>query len=310
MGRGHKPTLPLPHLLFLTWLFMGGGMMTGLAPALAIPVGVLLTVLLLHFAHRQERKPGSRTRGFARAAADDRGALGPLAPGEDEWAWSLGSLSKLGALRRRERARAGARPARRLRADGLAGHAIDLTSLLEEEARGREGPIPAAIPEKAARERKPHPALDPRPGVLLALALLASSLTVSALISETSRLVQFDGRLDVARLIVLCGVVVLPVVIGIASRCDLHSVLTMVGLSAAVQTFLLQASPSVPDGLFLGLAAPTLLGIPPLLAWLFRRVDRRSGGESIETTTGRLLESKQARMSRRANSRLQPGRNP
>ena len=183
--------------------------------------------------------------------------------------------------------------------EGLACLEVDFTSLLEEEARGRNGPSPEAIPGKAAREQGDHPALDPRPGVLFALALLASLLTVLALITETARLVQNEGRLDVARLVDLCGVVVIPFVVGIAFRCELHSILTMVGLSAAVQTLLFQAAPSAPDGLFLGMAAPTVLGVPPLLAWLFRRVDRRSDGEPIETTTGKLLESKQDRMSLR-----------
>jgi hypothetical protein len=311
MGRGHKPSLPLGHLLFVTWAVAGGGMATGLAPALAIPVALALTLLLLHFADRPGRILRPRTHGFARPGADDPGARGPLPLpiASVGLSWSGGYLPKLRELRRRGRAKAGSRTAGRSPWGVNRDPASDWTRLPWGKGRGRKGKGrgrgPALVPilEEDEPGRGDDPALDPRPGVLLALALLASSLTVLALISEAARRVQDDGRLDVARLVVLCGVVVLPFVIGIASRCELHSILTMVGLSAAVQTILFQATPFVPDALFLGMAAITLVGIPPALAWLFSRIDRRSGGESIETTAGRLLESKQDRMSIRLRAR-------
>jgi hypothetical protein len=286
MGPGRKRPFPLAHLLFVTGLVASAGLITGIPPLLAVLLALSLTLLLLiDSSHRRRRTPRSSpgTYELEGPGPDDRG---PLPPAEGCEAWIGGYLPKLRAMRRRMRKEAGSQFVMKMRSSVNFAH--------DEKWSPREpGRGPGAVSGD-----------DRASGLLLLLALQASLLTVLALISQASRFVEQDGRLHVFGLLELCGVVVLPFVVGLVFRCELHSILTMIALSAAIQTLLFQAVGAMPDGLFLGMAAITLPGIPLGLAWLFSRIDRRPEGGWFETTTGKLLESKQDRMSLRRRARV------
>jgi hypothetical protein len=286
MGPGRKRPFPLAYLLFVTWLVTSAGVITGIPPLLALLLALLLTLLLLaDHSYRTRRIPRSRsgTYELEGPVGDD---WSPPLSADGRETWMEGYLAKVRAMRRRTRGETGTQ----LVVNGRSSAKISRDAKRSPPEPGR-GPEAVSVADRAS-------------GMLLLLALQASLLTVLALISQTSRFAGQDGRFYVLGLLELCGVVVFPFVVGLVFRGELHSILTMIALSAAVQTLLFQTVGSVPDGLFLGLAAIALPAIPLGLAWLFARADRRPESGEGETTTGKLLESKLDRMSLRRRGRI------
>ncbi len=135
-----------------------------------------------------------------------------------------------------------------------------------------------------------------RAGALTLLALFALLLTGTALVRETLQVNEKIDYINVLTIMDLFSVVLLPLFLGLFFRCEIHSILTMISLSAAVQAILFRLAPSVPPWLLLTLAEITLPGVPLGLVLFFGRMDRRLEAGSIETTTGKLLSGKRRRI--------------
>jgi hypothetical protein len=282
---GNKPPWSPARPLLVIWLVLGAGMIATPAAFPGVLVALLLTLLLLNLSYRRRLSSRSKARGIGRPARDDRSDFEAT---EDRWAWFEGYLSKLRVMRRRMR---------------MAGGPITLANI---PGPGKRPQPSDRVPSDRGQEPAGHARDDRGSGVLLLLAFQASVLIVLALISAIARLAGHDDRILLFQLLELFGVIVLPVVVGIGFRCALHSILVMIAVSAAIQTLLFQTTASVPDPLFLGLAAGGLLAVPLGLAQLFSTIDRLPRGEVIETTTGKLLESHRDRS--RTRSRGRPSR--
>jgi hypothetical protein len=163
-------------------------------------------------------------------------------------------------------------------------------------------PKPALSPLEDA-EVQPSCSEDDRwSGLLTLLALAALLFSGMALARESTRLVELNERFSVFIAIDILGVVLLPVVIGILCRSEIHSMLTMIALSAALQAILFRLVALVPEGSFLALAVLAVVGIPLGFIRFWGSIDRRREPGSIETTTGKLLRGKWLRM--------RPGKHP
>ena len=205
MGLASRQPFALAHLLFATWLVAGAGSLTEIPPVLAVLFALLLTLLLLNRWQRARRVPRSGRDAFGSPDADEGRAFFL----DDEWeSWIEKYLPKLRAMRRRMRGKPG-------------GYWLPTVATPD-----KTDPISTHLPRK--RETRPRPRRGTRPGddrasgLLLLSALLTSLLTVFTLFSESSRLVEQDARLFVFRLLELCGVVALPIVVGLVFHCALH----------------------------------------------------------------------------------------
>ena len=265
MKRPRALRLPLGHLLFMTWLVGGASILTGVDPSVALCVTLVLTVLLFKLAYR----PDSRGIPSGTAGAS--------------WRWTGSYLLKSRNMRRRTRPGPSPRLAVKL------AMPIDPIRAFKKPRSEQS--------EKKKTEEQPFPLREAqRAGVLTLLALLASLLTGTALIRETLRLIVSMNYLNMFAIMDLCSVALLPLFIGLLFRCEIHSILTLISLSAAVQAILFRLAPSLPPWLFLALAEISLPGMPLGLMLFFGWMDRRFDAGEIETTTGKLLRGKRRRM--------------
>jgi hypothetical protein len=167
---------------------------------------------------------------------------------------------------------------------------------LSTPAQAKPIPKPARhrIDNKAAQHS--HSEDEPWSGLLTLLALSAVLLTGAALLREATYLVKLNERFSLFVLVDVFEVALLPIMIGIFCRSEIHSILTMIALSAALQAILFRLAGPMPEGFFLALAALGLAGIPLGLAGFWGSIDRRMDERRIETTTGKLLRGKWHRM--------------
>jgi hypothetical protein len=265
------PRSSLGLLLFMIWFVAAGCVITGVALPVATLVAYLLTLLLLQLWYNQnERRDRDRSRSKRAGTA------------RDPWTWSGSVLPKIRAVRRRTRRAPHARPRLSL------GTAMRVT------------PIPKPPLDSFKDEpRQPCSSEDDRwSGLLTLLALVSVLFTGAALVVESMRLAESIGHLYLFTIVVPCGVVLLPLMIGLYCRSAIHSILTMISLSAALQAILFRPADSLPEGFFLTLAALALAGVPLGLVRFWGSLDRRLERGCLQTTTGRLLRGKWQRMRR------------
>jgi hypothetical protein len=257
-----KPQSSFGPALFATWLVAFAAIVSGAALPLAILVALILTLLFFNLS----RHPSRRVRHW-----------NPSAPAKSPRTRIGSALLKIREMRRRTRSE----------------HPVRFA--IHSETRA--GPIRTLTlpPLKEMPQQPALPTEDRCSGVLTLLALAAALLTCAALVFETSRLIEFNAKFYVFAIIDIVSVTLLPLAIGIFARYEIHSILTMISLSAATQATIFRLTIFLPDWLFLGLAAITLSGIPLGLVILFGRIDRVSVAGGIETTAGKLLRGQRLR---------------
>jgi hypothetical protein len=265
------PQSPLGALLFMTWLVAIASVATGASLPVATLVAYVLTLLLLQLRSKRNERHAERERSRSNRSGTARGP----------WTWSESALPKIREVRRR------ARREQRVRIPLI--KPMPVTPI----------PKPPPLPFEDA-EAEPTCSEDDRwSGLLTLLALAAVIFSGTALVRESARLVALDERFSSVFLAVdLLAVCLLPVLIGMLCRSEIHSILTMIALSAALQAILFRMVALVPEGFFLALAALASAGTPLGLVRFWRTIDRRPerGQGSIETTTGKLLRGKWQRM--------------
>jgi hypothetical protein len=269
-----EPQSPLGALLFMTWFVAAASVVNGVALPVAILVTFLLTVLFFEISYVQGQRRRERNRR----------RLNRSEAASDPWTWSESVLPRIREIRRQTRRE------QRLR----------LRLITATHAK------PVAKPGLHSFEDEPVPPTrseDERwSGLLTLLSLAAALLTGTALVRESAHLVGLNDRFYLFVFLDFLGVSLLPLLIGILCRSEIHSILTMVSLSAAFQAVLLRLAASLPEEFFLALAALAIAGIPLGLIGLWGIIDRRLAGGCIETTTGKLLRGKW--------QRLRPGKQP
>jgi hypothetical protein len=265
------PQSPLGPLLFMTWLVAMASVATGASLPVATGVAFVLTLFCFQqLWHNQNGRRPERDRSrWNRAGA----ARGPRT-------WSEAVLAGIRDLRCRARR----------------GRNVQLSLI-------------TAIPPKPALHRFEGPQARPScseddrwAGLLTVLALAALLFSGTAMAHESTRLVELNEHFSVFIAVDVLGVALLPVMIGILCRSEIHSILTMISLSAALQAILFRLAASVPEGSFLALAALAIVGIPLGFVWFWGSIDGRLEPGPIETTTGKLLRGKWLRM--------RPGKHP
>jgi hypothetical protein len=258
------PESPLGPLLFRTWFVAAAGVVTGVALPLAMLIALLLTLLFLHLWLDPSRRRPER----------DQSPLKPSGAVQAPKTWTRSALRTIREIRRRTRRQRHAQ----------------LPIIVTMPV------MPVAKPALLRFEEEPVPPTCPGDerwsGLLTLLSLVAALLTGTALVRESAHLIEINEHFYLFRFLDLLGVSLLPLLIGILCRSEIHSILTMVSLSAAFQAVLLRLAAAVPEGLFLALAALAIAGIPLGLVCFWGIIDRRLAGGCIETTTGKLLRSK------------------
>jgi hypothetical protein len=252
----------------MTWLVAAAGVVTGVALPLATLVTFLLTLRFLHLWFGQPHHPPERDRSPSKQS----GAA------QDPKTSSESALPKIREVRRRTRRE------RHLRLPLITATQAKLI------------PEPALHRFEDAEVQPPRSADDQWSGLLTVLALTALLLTGTALVRECTRLVEINERFSVFVAVNILGVSLLPVMIGILCRSEIHSILTMISLSAVFQVILFRQVASVPEALFLTLAVLATAGIPLGFVRFWGTIDRRPERGSIETTTGKLLRHKWQRV--------------
>jgi hypothetical protein len=263
------PQSPLGALLFMTWLVAMASVATGASLSAATLVASVLTMLFLQLWYHQNKRRPER----ARSRSNRSGAA------SDPWTWSASVLPKIREVRRRTRR----------------GQHVRLPLITAM----RVTPIPKpALDSFKDEPMQPCFSEDDRwSGLLTLLALAAVLFSGIALVRDSARLVELDERFFYVFISMdILGVVLLPLMLGVFFRSEIHSILTMIALSAALQAILFRLVAFVPEGLFLALAALTIVGIPLGLVRFWGSIDRRLERGSIETTTGKLLRGKWQRM--------------
>jgi hypothetical protein len=270
MEATRKPRSALGPLLFVTWLVSIASMITGAEVRLATLVALVLTLLFCNLSYVPNQRGWSRWNPSASAKAP--------------WSRIGPALVRIREIRRRTRPEYPVRfvnkPARRAAPTGK----LAPLSLEEEQ-------VQPALPRE-----------DRWSGLLTLLALAALILMFTAMLVEASDFLVKSDDLYLFMIIDLFGIALLPLLIGIFCRCEIHSILTMIALSTASQAIIFRLTGSVPDWRFSGMAI-ALIGIPLGLGLLFGRIDRRSEAGCLETTQGKLLRGKRLRR----EWRMRPG---
>jgi hypothetical protein len=251
----------------MIWFVAAGCVLTGVALPVATLVSYLLTLLFLQLWFRQNEHRPERDRSRSNRSGAARGPR----------TWSESALPKIREVRRRVQREQHVR--------------LPLITSIPVT------PIPKLPPPLEAAEAEPSCSENDRwSGLLTLLALAAVLFSGTALVRESARLVELNERFSVFIAVDLLAVSLLPVLIGILCRSEIHSILTMIALSAALQAILFRMVALVPEGFFLALAALASAGIPLGLVRFWGNIDRRLERRSIETTTGKLLRGKWQRM--------------
>src|SRR5947209_4660179 len=102
MESRRKSSLPVAHLLFMTWLVLGGGLVTGLPPAFSIGIAAVLSLLLSLDVCRPRcvRRPEARSYEIKGPGWDELGLdLGEDLPESGRLAWIGRYLKTLRLMR-------------------------------------------------------------------------------------------------------------------------------------------------------------------------------------------------------------------